>query len=73
VVVDEGAGIVTEPVGAAHVPTPGIVTTIPVPLLSVVDQDNVTLPPAPLKTEDGFAVKKLMVGAGHGKTVTVTN
>ncbi len=70
---EDGAGIVTEPAGAAHVPTPGIVTVTPVPLLSVVDHDSVTFPPAPLITVEGLATNELIVGAGHGVTLTVAN
>ena len=70
--VDCGCGIEIEPLGP-KVPTPGMVTVTPVPLLSVVDHDSVTLLLPPLKTDEGETLKKFIVGAGHGTTVTVTN
>ena len=72
-VVDCGWLIVTEPLGAAQVPTPGIVMLTPVPELSVTDQDKVTVAVPPIVTDDGDAVNEFMVGAGHAFTLTVAS
>ena len=64
--------IVTEPVAADQLPTPGMVMVTPVPDVSETDHDRVTLAVPPLTTEDGLAEKLLIVGAGQGRTLTVT-
>jgi hypothetical protein len=71
--VDCGCEISTNPFGVFQVPTPAIVTAIPVPVVSVTDQDSLTVWIPPIRTVDGLAVNELIWGAGHWATLTVTN
>ena len=61
----------TKPLPVVHVPIPGMVTVRPVPDESKTDQDSLTVALLPMVTGLGDAENALIVGGGHGVTVTV--
>jgi hypothetical protein len=61
----------TNPEAVPNVPTPAIVTVIPVPEFSVIFHESLTVCPPPIVTFAGEAENELIVGAGHVLAVTV--